>query len=142
MTRKEQIRQAGIEYTYRNRPMCIGGGSFSEMVDEMNRNKPFEEGAKWADENPNKKLVYTKKELLDMGFTFDLNGNISVPQEIEEKTKKYINYQKDKWIKKACEWFIGEFSQMQDRDGHPNVESRSCVSVEELIQDFRKVMEE
>lgn len=50
MKRTEQIRQASIEYTYRNRPMCIGGGSFSEMVDEMNRNKPFEEGAKWADE--------------------------------------------------------------------------------------------
>lgn len=49
MTREEQIRQAGIEYTYRNKPMCIGGGAFSEMVDEMNRNKPFEEGAKWAD---------------------------------------------------------------------------------------------
>lgn len=53
MTREEQIRQAGIEYTYRNRPMCIGGGAFSEMVDEMNRNKAFEEGAKWADEHPN-----------------------------------------------------------------------------------------
>lgn len=49
MTREEQIKQAGIEYTYRNRPMCIGGGAFSEMVDEMNRNKSFEEGAKWAD---------------------------------------------------------------------------------------------
>lgn len=36
MTREEQIKQAGIEYTYRNRPMCIGGGAFSEMVDEMN----------------------------------------------------------------------------------------------------------
>lgn len=50
MTREEQIRQASIEYTYRNTPMCIGGGAFSEMVDELNRNKSFEEGAKWADE--------------------------------------------------------------------------------------------
>ena len=49
MTREEQIRQASIEYTYRNTPMCIGGGAFSEMVDELNRNKSFEEGAKWAD---------------------------------------------------------------------------------------------
>lgn len=45
-------------------------------------------------------------------------------------------------IDKACQWLIGEFSQKQDRDGHPNIESRSCVSVEELIQDFRKAMEE
>lgn len=45
-------------------------------------------------------------------------------------------------IDKACKWLISEFSQEQDRDGHPNVESRSCVSVEELIQDFRKAMDE
>lgn len=49
MTRDEQIRQASIEYTYKNIPMCIGGGSFSDVVDEMNRNYAFEEGAKWAD---------------------------------------------------------------------------------------------
>ena len=44
-------------------------------------------------------------------------------------------------IKRVYEWLIDEFQQMQDRDGHPNVESRSCVSVDELIQEFRKVME-
>ena len=49
MTREEEIRQASIEYTIGNRPMCIGGGVFSEIVDELNRNKSFEEGAKWAD---------------------------------------------------------------------------------------------
>lgn len=49
MTREEQIRQAGIEYTIKNRPMCVGGGTFSDIVDEMNRNPSFEEGAKWAD---------------------------------------------------------------------------------------------
>ena len=132
MTRKEEIKKES-----KNRYPYIKGLPQTSANQEI-----FIESAKWADENPNKKLVYTKKELLDMGFTFDLNGNISTSQEIEEKTKKYINYQKDKWIKTACEWFIGEFSQMQDRDGHPNVESRSCISVEELIQDFRKAMEE
>ena len=49
MIREEEIRQASIEYTIGNRPMCIGGGSFSKMVDELNRNKSFEDGAKWAD---------------------------------------------------------------------------------------------
>lgn len=49
MTREEQIRQASIEYTYKDRPMCIGGGTFSEIIDEMNRNYAFEAGAKWAD---------------------------------------------------------------------------------------------
>ncbi len=49
MTRDEEIRQASIEYTLKNRPMCIGGGSFSDITDEMNRNHAFEDGAKWAD---------------------------------------------------------------------------------------------
>lgn len=49
MNREEQIRQASIEYTLKNRPMCIGGDAFAEMADELNRNPSFEEGAKWAD---------------------------------------------------------------------------------------------
>lgn len=57
MTREEQIRQAGIEYTIKNRPRCIGGDAFSEVVDEINRNRAFEEGAKWADKTMPKKFV-------------------------------------------------------------------------------------
>ena len=53
MTREEQIIQAGIEYTVKTRPVCIGGDAFSELVDKMNRNRAFEEGAKWADINEN-----------------------------------------------------------------------------------------
>ena len=49
MTRKEEIRNASIEYTLKNRPMCIGGDAFAEMADESNQNLAFEEGAKWAD---------------------------------------------------------------------------------------------
>lgn len=63
MTREEQIRQASIEYTIKDRPMCIGGGAFSKIVDEMNRNYAFEEGAKWADEHPN----LSEEELVGMG---------------------------------------------------------------------------
>lgn len=49
MTREEEIKQASIEYTIRNAPMCIGGDAFSEIIDKRNRNHAFEEGAKWAD---------------------------------------------------------------------------------------------
>ena len=56
MTREEEIRQASIEYTIGNRPMCIGGGAFSKMVDELNRNKQFEDGAKWADKTMLEKI--------------------------------------------------------------------------------------
>lgn len=49
MTREEEIRKAGIEYTMEHNPMCIGGGAFADIVEEMNRNYAFEAGAKWAD---------------------------------------------------------------------------------------------
>lgn len=49
MTREQQIIQASIEYTIKNRPICISGNALSEVRDEFNRNHAFEEGAKWAD---------------------------------------------------------------------------------------------
>lgn len=114
MTRKEEIRQASIKYTLKNRPNFICG----DMEDELYRNFAFEEGAKWADANP-----------MDMGFGFDLNGNISTPQEIEERTKKYINYRKAKWIEKTCEWLI---------------EQKELIGIsfqEDFIERFKQAME-
>lgn len=53
MDREEQIRQASIDYTFlKGTPMCLCGDAFAEMADELNRNRAFEEGAKWADSNP------------------------------------------------------------------------------------------
>lgn len=53
MDREEQIKQASIDYTFlKGIPMCVCGDAFAEMADELNRNRAFEEGAKWADSNP------------------------------------------------------------------------------------------
>jgi hypothetical protein len=35
---------------------------------------------------------------------------------------------------------IAELYQHKDRDGYPNVESRSYVSVEDFINDFKQAM--
>lgn len=61
MTREEQIIEAGIDYTMSVRPMCIGGINFEKEIKEFNRNKSFEEGAKWADEHPKEGLVSIEK---------------------------------------------------------------------------------
>lgn len=61
MTREEQIIEAGIEYTMQNNPVCFGE---DEMAKMLNRNKSFEEGAKWADEHPNiNSLWHTPDEI-------------------------------------------------------------------------------
>lgn len=118
MTREEQII---LYLKERNIP-----------ITSLEANSIFE-GIRWADANPNKKLVYTKKELLDMGFGFDLNGNISTPQEIEERSKKYINHRKDKWIKKACEW-LDNNAEDYIIDGE--------LYTKTLMSSFREAMEE
>lgn len=81
MTREEQIRQAGIEYTIGTRPICIGGDAFSELIDEINRCPSFEEGAKWADEHP----VLTEEEQVGMSGLG-------------------MEWQKQALIKKACKY--------------------------------------
>lgn len=44
---KEEIIDAGIEYTMNTRPVCIGGASFEEDMRMFNRNPAFEAGAEW-----------------------------------------------------------------------------------------------
>lgn len=47
---KEQIIDAGIDYTMKTCPVCMGGAAFEETIRQYNRNASFEAGAKWAKE--------------------------------------------------------------------------------------------
>ena len=49
MTREEEITKQSILYTSQVCPACISGDNiFDEEVRDLNRNKAFEAGAKWA----------------------------------------------------------------------------------------------
>lgn len=61
-------------------------------------------GAKWSDEHPDSKHTYTKQQLIDMGFAFTTNGDIVPPDQLNEDLKKYLEYQKRKFIEKSCKW--------------------------------------
>lgn len=52
MTRREQIIDAGIEFTLSINPVCLSGGALWEQARMLNRNAAFEAGAKFADEHP------------------------------------------------------------------------------------------
>lgn len=105
MTREEQIRQASIEYTMEDAPKCIGGDAFSEVMDGMNRNHAFEEGAKWADKNPNLQNLaeYLYKE---KGYPISLNGEIPTFEETMKDAQIYNAYKEGQWIKRACKWLL------------------------------------
>lgn len=64
MTREEEIIEAGVEYTMKNRPNVLAGDRFSEEMREFNRNKAFEEGAKWANEIMINKACEIVKDIL------------------------------------------------------------------------------
>jgi len=49
MSRKEDFIQAGIDYRFeQGKPMAISGDNFADVANEMNRTKPFEDGAEYG----------------------------------------------------------------------------------------------
>jgi hypothetical protein len=124
MTREKEIRQASIEYTIKNRPMCIGGGAFSEVIDEMNRNYAFEEGAKWADEHPN---LYNDEKYHTV--------KVSCLDELNRKAALY-----DTLLEKACEYLSETLMDNRDNFGYNIVSSFDTITLNEYIEDFKKAM--
>ena len=91
----------------------------------------FIDGAKWSDEHPNSKNVYTKQQLKDMGFAFTTNGDIVTPDQSNEDLKKYLKYQKQKFADKTIRYFTPILKTYC---------SEECVK--ELIDGFVNSMEE
>ena len=123
MERKNQIIKAGLEY--------------QDSLDEFERYHTypkwaFIDGAKWADEHPDSKHTYTKQQLIDMGFAFTTNGDIVPPDQLNEDLKKYLEYQKRKFIEKAVKYLEANF---------PDIENIGGWYKESFINSFCKVME-
>ena len=92
----------------------------------------YKAGAQYADENPDKKKVYTKEELLNMGFGFTLNGDIVTPEEEKKLTEEYIKYKKNQWIDKVCNYITSNMS----------CNGYTLQTKAEFIRNLRKAMEE
>ena len=57
------MREAGIEYTMRSNPSCIGGDNFYKQVRDFNINRSFEAGAIWADDHPKSPWISVNDDL-------------------------------------------------------------------------------
>lgn len=124
MTRDEEIKQAAEQYAW--------------VGDLYDMQAAFTAGAKWADANPTHCSVrmvdsqsYSKQQLREMGFAFDLNGNVLSPNYLATKAAHYV-------IDKACEWL----QQHQESYDMYDAWSGDFVNFKSLIIDFRKAMEE
>ena len=131
MERKNQIIKAGLEY--------------QDSLDEFERYHTypkwaFIDGAKWADEHPDSKHTYTKQQLIDMGFAFTTNGDIVPPDQLNEDLKKYLEYQKRKFIEKGKEWILNNF--VSRGYGDRLFYRSGLYAPENIANDFCKAMEE
>lgn len=141
MTREEQIIEIAKEY-YNPK---------SGVPYSLQMRTGFIEGAKWADANPDKNLVYTKQELIDMGFAFDLNGSIVTPEKENDSLERFIKYKEDKLIEKVCNWIKDRvtipYEGKTDESGVPIASdyiehcTKRIAKAEEICKDFIKAME-
>ena len=134
MTRIEQIQEKASELGQKYFPNEHNVWA-RENIEAKYVELAFIEGVKWADENPNQKITYTKEELIKMGFSFDLNGNIRTPEECYESAVKYNEYRKQKFIKKACEW-------LGNRDIMEKILHCRTSLIDDYVKEFRKAMNE
>lgn len=122
----------------RKNQICEAGQQYLDSMDEFQRyhtypKGAFIDGAKWADEHPDSKHTYTKQQLIDMGFAFTINGDIVPPDQLNEDLKKYLEYQKRKFIEKAVKYLETNF---------PYIENIGGWYKESFINSFCKAMEE
>lgn len=147
MTREEEIHKIANTISTN-----IGKDVDEDYIcnDEYDFTIGFECGAKWADEHPDSKHTYTKQQLIGMGFAFTINGDIVTPDQLNEDLKKYLEYQKQKFIEKAKEWLektlyihteIVEVKYWCETKSFDWVTS-DYDSVEDFINGFCKAMEE
>lgn len=133
MNRQEQIQKAALEYV--NKSIQDKGTAYLEFI----------EAVEWADHNPDADKVYTKEELRDMGFGFDLNGNIETPEECYKRAEQYIEHRKKKFIEKAYNWLNKELSEDKTEPNpyyKTDVKSLNYDKKEDFMFNFRKAMEE
>lgn len=121
MNREEEIIEASINYTMKNRPNVLAGDIFSDDMREYNRDKAFEEGAKWADEHPN---LYNDEKYHTVKVS-----------DLDRLYKKLEVY--EKYFDKTCEWLEDinfEKKYQYSEDGYTFFDN------EKFINDFRKAM--
>ena len=126
MKREEEIKQAAEQYAW--------------VGDLYDIQAAFTAGAKWADANPTHCSVrmidsqsYSKQQLREMGFAFDLNGKVLSPNNLAAKAAHYVIEKARKWMQ--CIDFEVEYF-TTDRDGY------TFFNADKFIEDFCKEMEE
>ena len=81
----ERIRQILITKTEKWYEAALENNVIQDIKDSA-------DAITWLEKQGEKKDCYTKQELIDMGFSFTLNGDIVTPDEMMEDIKKYLSW--------------------------------------------------
>lgn len=97
MTREEHIAAAFDDYSDARKLITFDDFEYADIQ------VAFEEGAEWADKNPNPQNIdeYLYKE---KGYPISLNGEIPTFEETMKAVQAYNAYKEKQWIEKACNW--------------------------------------
>lgn len=118
MTRGEEIHKAAEEFAFSDK---------TETLNFHNAINDFYYGAKWADEHPN---LYNNEKYHTV--------KVSCLDELYRTAALH-----EEFLEKACEWLKEKL--LCAEDYYPTIEFLSIIeynSLKELINDFKKAMEE
>ena len=134
MTRKEEIIKAAEKSVLGYHP------AIQKMCTEC-----FIEGAEWSDANPDKKHVYTKRELMDMKFAFTLNGDIVTPDEMRKDLHLLVKHEKEQLLEKIFKWLkdnVENYVYVDTDEGSSEYSIYDGFDVPTMLEDIRKAVED
>ena len=119
-------------------------------TDEMSYRWGFQDGVDWATKNPDPNKTYSFEQLKELGFAFDLNGNICPPDVYIECDQNY----KDAIIKSTKEDIVNrvvDFLRIKVEDHvhvdyglYDEIETPYVVcdyeSLNDMIEDVKKII--
>lgn len=123
----------------RERKAKIRADQYSHPVEWNDCYHHWIEGAEWADENPDERMIakylYEKK-----GYPIDLNGNTPSFEETMKDVEQYNKYKEDKFIDKVCEWLVDNiYGYVEESQKYSDGYS---IDLSSLVSDLRRAMEE
>lgn len=135
MTREEEIINAAKEHGKQTFFCDLVKSASSKGVNSA-YGLGFIEGAVWADNNLSQQAL--AKELHRLGYGITLNGDIISKAEENKQIERYVEYQKNKLIEKACNWLEDNLVSFWEYKLYNNDIADDIA----FVNNFKKAMEE
>jgi hypothetical protein len=126
----DDLNKAAQEYSFMIPTQCEADSLWKRETEQH-----FKDGAIWDKE----KII---KYLKELGYAITLNGDVISREEELKDMERYVKYQKEKLIEKACEWLKenAESYAVPVYKGSDLMDEATLCG--DIVADFKKAMEE